>query len=111
MAIFIQEGAAIDYTPSSDKDAGDIVIIGELIGVVKRDITGGDLGALHTEGVYQLTQDEVLDDSANLSQGDAVYLDPDGECFGLAVEDGDSDGVKAKLIPGLSLGTATATAS
>lgn len=111
MAIFRQTGVAVDYTPSSDKNAGDIVIISNLIGVVKRDITGGELGALHTEGLYELSQSEVLDDVNTLSQGDPVYLDPDGECFGVATADGGSDIVEAKLIPGIMLGRSTGTPS
>lgn len=52
-AVYIQEGKAIDYTPSGDVDAGDVVVQGSLVGVAKMPIKANELGALHVEGVFE----------------------------------------------------------
>lgn len=53
-AIFVQRGAQIDYTPSSAVDQGDIVFVGNVAGVAERAIAANELGALSTEGVYDV---------------------------------------------------------
>lgn len=53
-AIFVHDGDSIDYTPSSDVAAGDVVVQGDLIGVAKRDIPAGTLGALAVTGVFDV---------------------------------------------------------
>lgn len=53
--IFVQEGDAIDYTPSgSAVAAGDVVIAGGILGVAKLPIAVGVLGAIHIKGVFSL---------------------------------------------------------
>ena len=54
IAIFVHDGDSIDYTPSSDVAAGDVVVQGDLIGVAKRDIPAGTLGALAVTGVFDV---------------------------------------------------------
>lgn len=49
---FVQEGAAVDYTPGGDLAAGDVVVQGDLVGVTKRAVPANTLGALHVEGVF-----------------------------------------------------------
>ncbi len=119
MATFRQPGDAIDFTLTSAQAAtwgitalvaDDIVVIGNLIGVVKRRIAIDEFGALHTTGVYDLTNAEVEGASAGIELGDSVELDTsadnihvcddpfDDVIFGTAVADGDSDGVRALLI-------------
>jgi len=51
-ATYVQEGSAIDYTPSSDVSAGDVVVQGELVGVARLDIKANALGALAVTGVF-----------------------------------------------------------
>ena len=103
-AKFEHDGVAIDYTPDTDISAGDIVVLNDLVCVAKRDIDSGDLGALHTEGVYLLDEDEIENDATDYSKGEAVYLDDvthDNEFFGHAVEDGgdtESGKIRVKLI-------------
>lgn len=54
VATFVQEGALIDYTPSgADVAAGDVVVVGELVGVAPNDILDGQKGAIAIEGVYK----------------------------------------------------------
>ena len=45
-ATFIQQGAAVDYTPIADTDAGTVVVQGDLVGITKRDITAFSLAFL-----------------------------------------------------------------
>lgn len=51
-ALFVHEGGSIDHTPGSDVAAGDVVVQGELVGVAKRAIASGELGALAITGVF-----------------------------------------------------------
>lgn len=53
-AKFIQEGRRIDYTPSADVDAGDVVVLGDaLVGIATYDIPDGKAGSLAIEGVFE----------------------------------------------------------
>jgi len=52
-AVLIQTGCAIDFTPIADVAAGDVVVQGELVGVVQRPISAGALGSLAVEGVFE----------------------------------------------------------
>ncbi len=51
-ATFKHNGDVIDYTPSADVDAGDVVVQGELVGVAKLDIAANVLGSLAVKGVF-----------------------------------------------------------
>lgn len=51
-ADFVQEGLSINYTPATAVAAGDIVDLGELVGVAKVPIEANALGALSVEGVF-----------------------------------------------------------
>ena len=53
-AQYIQTGQAIDYTPSAAVDAGDVVVIGDILGISKLDIAADALGALALEGVFDV---------------------------------------------------------
>lgn len=57
MAKFIQTGEAIDYTPTADVSAGDVVVQQDLVGVAKRDIKADTLGALHVAGVFEFPKE------------------------------------------------------
>ena len=49
---FVQEGKAIDYTPSSAVAAGDVVVQGDLVGVTRTPIPAGTPGSLAVSGVF-----------------------------------------------------------
>lgn len=55
-AVFVQEGAAIDYTPGADVAAGDVIVQGDLVGVARFDIKSGILGALAVTGVFDFAK-------------------------------------------------------
>lgn len=50
---FVQEGSAVDYTPGADVAVGDVVVQGDLVGVAKRPIPAGTLGALSVVGIFE----------------------------------------------------------
>jgi len=70
-ARYIQRGDSIDFTPTADVAAGDIVKLGNLVGVAKLDIKAGELGALALCGVY-----EIGTSGRAIGVGAAVYVDP-----------------------------------
>jgi predicted RecA/RadA family phage recombinase len=51
---YVQKGDILDYTPASAVAAGDVVVIGALVGVAPRPIAAGAMGALAVEGVYTM---------------------------------------------------------
>lgn len=69
-ARFIHNGNAIDYVPETKIPAGEIVVIGSLIGITRLDLEPNCLGALHLVGVYDIAKD----DSA-VTLGTPVYWD------------------------------------
>ena len=54
LAVFVSEGRAIDYTPTTDVAAGDVVVQGELVGIAKRPIPANTPGALAITGVFDM---------------------------------------------------------
>jgi len=51
---FLQEGCSLDYIPAADIAAGEVVVVGNLVGIVQRDIKAGELGSIAVEGVYAI---------------------------------------------------------
>lgn len=55
-ARFIHDGDAVDFTPSAEVKAGDVVVQGDLIGIAKLDMVAGQLGTLAVTGVFDITK-------------------------------------------------------
>lgn len=71
MSVYVyQAGRTIDYTPSSNVSAGDVVVQEDLVGVATLDIDSGDKGALMVEGVVRAPSNSVA-----ISAGEKVYWD------------------------------------
>ena len=51
-AKYVHEGISVDYTPTADVAAGDVVVRGELVGVARLDIPANTFGALAVAGVF-----------------------------------------------------------
>ena len=51
-AKYVQDDETIEYTPSADVAAGQVVAQGDLIGVAKTPIAANKLGSLAVEGVF-----------------------------------------------------------
>ena len=72
-ARFVQTGNAIDYTPSADVSAGDVVVQNDLVGVAKLDIKANTLGALAVTGVFDFPKATGVD--TGIAAGLQVYWD------------------------------------
>ena len=70
-ARYVQRGESIDFTPTADVAAGDIIKVGSLVGVAKLDIKAGELGALALCGVY-----EIATNGTAIEAGAVVSVDP-----------------------------------
>ena len=110
-ARYVQRGESIDYTPETDVAAGDIIKIGNLVGVAKLDIKAGELGALALTGVYEVAKAAGTAFAAGAEVGwdaaskKAVAAGASGSAkFGHAVADADAaDGaVFVRLQQGLN---------
>lgn len=77
MAMFIHEGASIDYTPGTDTAAGAVVVQGELVGVAVRAIPADTLGALSVEGVFDFPK--ATGGGTAITAGAQLYWDATGE--------------------------------
>jgi predicted RecA/RadA family phage recombinase len=54
MASYVSKGDILDHTPSSAVAAGEVVVIGAIIGVAPRPIAANALGTLAVEGVWEM---------------------------------------------------------
>ena len=73
IARYIQDGHALDITPSADLAAGDVVVAGDLIGVAAGDITAHTLGAIQVTGVFEFPKATGV--GTALSLGAKAYWD------------------------------------
>ncbi len=72
-ATFVQDGNSIDYTPAVDVAAGDVVVIGLLVGIAKEAIKANRLGALAVAGVFDFVKE--VGASTAIAVGALVYWD------------------------------------
>lgn len=70
-AIYVQQGATLDYTATEAVPNGAVVPLGTRIGVAAGDIPAGTPGTVHVEGVFQLAKAS----GEALAMGAAVYYD------------------------------------
>ena len=101
-ARYVQRGDAIDHTPAADVAAGDVVVIGKIVGVAKLDIKAGELGALALTGVYEVAKASGTAFAAGAEVGwdaaskKAVAAGASGSAkFGHAVADADAAALTA----------------
>lgn len=73
-----QLGDTIDYDPGSAVLAGTVYVIGTtIVTIVPRDISATEKGATATRGVFNVPKD-----TSDVSAGDALYWDADGDPYG-----------------------------
>ena len=73
MVEFVHAGNAVDYTPGADVVAGAVVVLEDLVGVVKRSIKAGELGALSVVGVFDFPKE--TGSGKAIAAGKKVYWD------------------------------------
>ncbi len=83
----IQEGKLIDYTPETDVAAGDVVVLGDRCLFANLDIPAGTLGALATDGVYDVAKGaDAIELGAILSwDGEKAVAGESGTRLGIAI--------------------------
>jgi len=91
IATFVHEGRYIDYTPSSDVSAGDVIVQSDLVGIATKDIAADTLGELAIAGVFDI--DKATGGGDAIAAGALVYWDSSAD-----VADDDSDTGTNKLI-------------
>ena len=64
----VASGASIDYTPSANVAAGQVVALNSLLGVAARPIAANQLGALDLEGIF-----DVVKVNGQVNNGAALY--------------------------------------
>ena len=72
-ARLVQRGHNIDYTPTVDVAAGDIVVEGDFVGIAPVDIPAGTTGALATVGVFDVVKGDGV--SQAFAFGVPVYYE------------------------------------
>lgn len=95
LAQFVHDGRAVDYTPGSDVAAGDVVVQGDLIGVAKRPIASGSLGALSVEGVFDVAKE--VGGGVTFSVGALAYWDATNE-VAVATDGGGANKLLGKVV-------------
>ena len=73
-ATFIHQGDAIDHVPTTDLEAGSVVVLNDLVGITTRSIPAGHLGALQLRGVFDMPK-RVGKDHV-IATGKKVYWNP-----------------------------------
>ena len=73
VATFVQKGNAIDFRAAVETAAGTVVVQGELVGVVQRDIPANALGSLAVDGVYDIPK--ATGSGSGLAAGAKAYWD------------------------------------
>ena len=82
-ATYVQKGHQIDYTPSSAVVAGQVIVLGNTVGIANVPIAASALGALTVEGLF-----DVAKATGAITVGAAVYWDADGDPLGWTVGTG-----------------------
>jgi len=111
MQNFVQNGSTIEWTNGSTAvSSGDVVIVGDLVGIAAVDIANGATGAVYIEGVYEvacnaadtITQGMTLTWDASASEFVDTNTPASGDNVGgvVAIEDDRGALVSVKLLPG-----------
>ena len=93
-AVFVQRGESVDFTPSRDVAAGEVLVFGGLPGVVKTAVKAGSLGALALTGVYDVEKDGLA-----VAAGDRLFWDDTRKLATPAAADGVFLGLAAASSP------------
>ena len=73
LAVFVSEGNAIDYTPSADVAAGDVVVQAGLVGVARTPIAANQPGSLAVGGVFDFAK--ATGAGSGITVGTKAYWD------------------------------------
>lgn len=113
---YVQPGATIDHVAASAISSGDVVVIGNILGVALADIASGATGSVAIEGVYDLPKvtaaviaagEMVMYDVSTAKFDDNAATPATGDVTNaaIAVEAGTSSMTKIKVKLNVSPGT------
>ena len=71
------DGNTIDYTPGSAVTAGDVVVLGSIVGIATQDIAASVKGSLSLDGVFFVPKITGVN-----AVGTLIYWDPTGDPVG-----------------------------
>lgn len=54
IATFVQKGEGVEFIPAADVAVGDVVVVGELVGIAQGAVKAGETGTMAVDGVYEL---------------------------------------------------------
>ena len=74
---FVQEGEVIDHTAAANITSGQVVRIGQLLGVALTDIANGDTGSVQIKGVFTVPKVSA----AVIAKGDTLTWDASAGAF------------------------------
>ena len=74
MRNFVSQGTTREFTAAADVKSGDVVVVGDAIGIATGDVDNGEQGILNLTGVYDIPKAA----SQAWTVGAAVYWD-DGD--------------------------------
>jgi predicted RecA/RadA family phage recombinase len=74
MATYVSPGNQMQYKPTSPVAAGDVVVLGSVVGVATAAIAANVLGDLTIEGVFNFPK--AVTSTSALGPGVKVYWDP-----------------------------------
>ena len=72
-AIYVMDDDIVDYTPTADVAAGDVVVQTDLVGVARAPIAANTLGSLVVEGVFDFPK--ATGAGSGIAVGTKVYWD------------------------------------
>jgi predicted RecA/RadA family phage recombinase len=78
-ATFVHDGDRIDYTPAAAVDAGDVIPLGDRVGVATGDIAAGVLASLAVTGVFDFVKDDDSSTGTVFLANTPAYWDADAE--------------------------------
>lgn len=74
---YIQPGEVIDYTAGANKTSGQVVAIGNILGVCLKDIANGETGSVQITGVFTVPKVS----GAVIAQGESLTWDASAAAF------------------------------
>ena len=97
-AKYVQKGDAVDFIPTIDLDAGEIVRLGNLIGITRIPVKAGNLGTLALSGVF----DVVKPIGITFPQGSNVFWDGQtshgGFLLGIAIQNATAESDHVRIL-------------
>ena len=73
MRNFIQNGQNLELTPPAAYSSGDLLVLGDVVGVAVTDVAANEPGVFCCSGVFAFTKDPAV----SIAQGDHAHWDSD----------------------------------